>query len=95
MYRASQILAAILAAVGIIGSLAHGYCYYRLQISPREPHYPFVYELTHRFQARYVDFYHYQACPVAEVASAIGIIGFVLIGVGWYAYGRPLFPPPD
>jgi hypothetical protein len=91
MYRVSQILVAVLAVVGGMSFLANGYCYYRLQLSPHEPDYPFVYELTHRFQARYVDFYHYQACPLVEIASVIGIVGAVLIGVGWQLSGRPLF----
>ena len=76
MYRMFLLLWAVLLVGGVIGS---GYCYNHLQVSPREPQFPFVYELTYRFQARYVDYFHYQMCPVAEVTFAISFIGPLLI----------------
>jgi hypothetical protein len=84
MYRMFQLLPAVLVLVGVISSLVRGYCYNRLQTSPREPQFPFVYELTHRFQARYVDHFHYQVCPVSEVAFAVGLVGPLLI-IGFLA----------
>ena len=88
MSRIVQLSSAVLLVAGVISLMVQGYCFDRLQISPREPRAPFVYELTHRFQARYVDQFHYQLCPASEIASAVGIIGPILI-VGVFALLAP------
>ena len=79
MYR---IFLLLWTALLVVSWISHGYCYNHLQVAPREAEFPFVYELTHRFQARYVDAFHYQMCPVAEVTSVISVtVPFLIMGI--------------